>query len=322
MSSLDCVQGTLVGVVLGDALGAPHEYCRNLAYTGKLEHSSQFFTRWQGSYTLPPGQVTDDSEMTIILARSLLQGGGYDPDKVALSYMEWANSGVRTIGTNTRGLFKGIKTLKGYKARISKILRLPLSERSQSNGSLMRCSPLSVLKDDECIEADCNLSNPHPVTIDCNRVYVNALRDCQRGLSREEIVSLALLRSQTEEVKETLQGALSEGERDVREKRGWCLHSLWCAFRAFSRFDSYSEAIGWVIRLGGDTDTNAAITGGLMGAHMGLNAMLSETETSENLKILLAADSSNGDCPRPGCYQPKDILDLGERLYLRYCSSS
>jgi ADP-ribosyl-[dinitrogen reductase] hydrolase len=315
MATLDRAQGCLVGVVLGDALGAPHEFFRGAQYTGRLEHPSRFFTRWQGNYILPPGQVTDDSEMTLTLARTLLRAGGYNADSAAMAYIEWANSGIRSMGTNTRGLFKGIKTLKGYRARMAKVLALPLDQRSQSNGAMMRCSPLSLLEGDDCIVADCSLTNPHPVPVDANVVYVNALMEAQRGVPRERILADALSRAQTPEVREILRTVGNGEQREVKEKKGWCLHALWCAFTALSRSGNYQESIDWVIGLGGDTDTNAAITGALLGSYLGLDAVLAEERTADNFRVLRAADPSTGDCPRPLCYQPRDILELAEALH-------
>ena len=80
---------------------------------------------------------------------------------------------------------------------------------------------------------------------------------------------------------------------------GWVLHALYCAIWAFFRYDSYSEGVNAVISLSGDTDTNAAIAGGLLGARLGISQMRKETQTSENLDVLLSADFSEGENPRP-----------------------
>lgn len=70
----DRVAGMLMGVALGDALGAPHEFKNSLSlnkYTGILEHASKITSRWQGVRSMVVGQVTDDTEMTLTLAQSI-----------------------------------------------------------------------------------------------------------------------------------------------------------------------------------------------------------------------------------------------------------
>lgn len=114
--TLDKVQGMLMGAFLGDALGAPHEFkCnKNTLYTGILEHQGFRISRFQGRNDLMVGQVTDDSEMTLALLRTLIKDGEYVKNNVILSYLAWANSGGWMMGINTRALLRGVKTIKEY----------------------------------------------------------------------------------------------------------------------------------------------------------------------------------------------------------------
>src|SRR5437868_1005143 len=172
MWSIDCIRGMLMGGAVGDALGAPHEFMsqRSVPYTGLLTERTQVRTRWQGTFTLALGQITDDTEMTLILARSLVQKQGYNREAVLKEYMRWANE-MKLLGRNTRELFKGVKTIKGYEARYKKQFSTPQSEWTQSNGALMRGSPLALLFDNQPVLTDTALTNPHPVTLDINLVY-------------------------------------------------------------------------------------------------------------------------------------------------------
>jgi ADP-ribosyl-[dinitrogen reductase] hydrolase len=123
----------LMGVFVGDALGAPHERRYKAQYTGRIEHRAKIGSRYHPTIELAVGQGTDDSEMVLALLRCLISHRGYDRDKVVLAYMQWANSGGRMLGKNTRQLFVGIKTLRGYEGRIAKVLVLPEEQRSQSS---------------------------------------------------------------------------------------------------------------------------------------------------------------------------------------------
>src|SRR5574338_847930 len=125
---LDKVRGMLMGVFLGDALGVPHEFRCNAKtpYTGILEHKGFMISQWQGRKELAVAQVSDDSELSIALLRTLIRDHGYNRDHVIKAYLDWANSGGWMMGKNTREILKGVTTLKGYQGRIDKILALPM----------------------------------------------------------------------------------------------------------------------------------------------------------------------------------------------------
>ncbi len=106
------VRSMLMGVFLGDALGVPHEFHYNssLVYTGKLQYKTRFISQYTGTRYLAVGQISDDGEMTLALARSLIANNGYVKEEVIKSYLRWANSGRGFMGVNTRNLFKHGKT--------------------------------------------------------------------------------------------------------------------------------------------------------------------------------------------------------------------
>lgn len=318
MTSLDKVRGMFLGVFLGDALGAPHEFGRPVEYTGILQHETKIFTR-AGTKVLVPGQVTDDSEMTLALLRSIIQLGEYNKENVLLSYLKWANSKTWMMGKNTRQLFKGVTTIRGYKKRYEKILELPEKQRSQSNGSLMRASPLALLfHNDNAIVDDVLLSNPNPINTDCSLVYVNLLRLALKGVKdKKKILKQAKEIASTEEVKILIEDVEMSLTRDIATNRGWCMHSLWCALMVMLNFDNYSDAMKWVIDSNpkSDTDTNAAISGALLGAMIGFDNMLSEDKTKQNIHILLNADYTKGSLSRPAVYSPHDFYEITEKAY-------
>jgi ADP-ribosyl-[dinitrogen reductase] hydrolase len=324
--SLDKVRGMLIGVALGDALGVPHEFrYQNAPYTGKLEHRGKLIFRFQGTYNLAISQISDDTELSLTLARSLVVNHGYHRDHVVQSYLDWANSGQVMMGTNTRELFKGVTTIRGYEARYNNKFSGSLENSSQSNGATMRCSPLAMLSDlsdPSAVLIDCALTNPHPTNLDCNRVYVAAVRLALQGVDPVSImVSVATL-AQTDAVREVLTQVLAKTPRDISYLKGWCLHGLYCAMWCLLYTKTMAEALDWVIgqHPRSDTDTNAAIAGGLMGALLGYNALVSEPRTAENIAILRACDTRSGDLPRPLEYTLHDFDDLTQQLHHIFCS--
>lgn len=283
MDKMNKIKGMLFGAFLGDALGAPHEFF-SIKYTGNLEHPIIIKTQFQGQKRFPIGSFTDDSQMTLQLLRSIIKNKGYDRDTTIMNYLEWAST-AKMMGRNTRALFGNLKTLSGYEKRSKKIM---VGEISQSNGALMRCSPLAIIDDEEAIKTDCYLSNPCPIVLDCNRVYITLLKRALNGKKIKNIVKLA----ETEEVKAVIKQALAKEDRDIVNKKGWCLHALYCAIYCMDM--EYDEAMEWIItQHRTDTDTNACITGALIGAIHGFT-ILEETQ-KDNIDVLLKQNNELGD---------------------------
>lgn len=282
MNSKDKIRGIFYGLALGDALGAPHEFkCnRKTIYTGKLEHPAFYKNQYGHHWTLEIGAVTDDTEMTMVLLNHIITTNSYDRETMIKEYMDWANSGTKCLGKNTKMLFKGIKQVKTYYKRYDKI-----NPDNQSNGALMRCSPMIFLSEKE-IEEDCTITNPNDVCIDTNKVYVNCINDAINGLDAETIILNAYNKALTNDVKNTILEVINNNYRNVAgSDKGWCLHSLWVALMMLRNFDNFTDAVEWCILLLGDTDTNAAIGGALFGAYIGYDKLFLEQE--ENINILL-----------------------------------
>lgn len=123
----DRIKGMFAGLMLGDALGAPHEFWkwnRNTVYTGKLEikpfrMKDPRFAKGNREVYGEIGSVTDDTQMTLALLISILDNSSYDKEKTIKAYADWAHSGAKDMGKNTRYLFTN-KTVKGYYSRVKK----------------------------------------------------------------------------------------------------------------------------------------------------------------------------------------------------------
>lgn len=308
MATLDQIQGVLAGVLLGDSLGAPYEFRGHgiKEYSRQLVHPVRLPRRYQPTLVFPVASITDDSEMTLLTVQNLIKNSGrYSADDAIVQYMTWANSNMKMMGINTRALFHGIKTVRGYKNRIAKLD----AERAQSNGALMRCSMLAIsgISKEEFLQ-DCKLTNPGKVALDTNQVYFDVINNILRGKD-----PLDDLKAETQEVADVVNQAIKGEPRNIKMNKGWCLNSLWIALTSLIHMgedEVYGDVIERVISWypGSDTDTNAAITGALLGARFGFEKLM-ETE-QDNFDKILAAESE-----RPKEYHPSQFFQITEDLW-------
>lgn len=329
----DKILGMMVGCALGDALGVPFEFgsYNKFTYTGRVEHKTRLPDRFRTRYAAI-GQVSDDTEMMITLATSIVNNKGYATNEVAQSYINWVATIGPFLGKNTKALFKGnskkaisLETyVQNYTTKFpGKLPGVPSfnfidtsQEQQLSNGALMRCSPL-VLFGDNITWQDCWLTNPFPIAVDTNLVYLNSMRELLKGVDRTTIPIFALNKAQTPEVKSICQqvigGALG---RDLKKDKGLCLNGLYSALVAISKASSFEDATQWIIKdhPGSDTDTNAAIAGAMLGATFGYNNLMQSPLTAYNWNIVFNCDTTKGDLPRPDMYHPKQIPRLANDL--------
>ena len=132
---------------------------------------------------------------------------------------------------------------------------------SQSNGCLMRASPLCAVSLSDAI-ADCNLTNPNPVCNEAVKIYWKILDKILKGTFDPNSTNIKVTEPALERV---VKNALRGKEMNVNEPgtKGWVGNGLHCALYEVYHTDSYVEAMEHVIRRDGDTDTNACITGKL-----------------------------------------------------------
>jgi ADP-ribosylglycohydrolase len=188
---------------------------------------------------------------------------------------------------------------------------------SESNGSLMRVSPLGVwaagdpARAAETARADSRLTHPNPVCLEACAGYAAAIAVGVAGGSREAMLEAALAHS-TGAARE----AIASGKRpaDYFKRMGGVLIALQNAFFHL-KASSFEDALVATVGAGGDTDTNAAVCGALLGATHGRSAIPSRWI----LPVLAcrSAIDAGAPRPRPSEYWPDDILELAEALLQR-----
>jgi ADP-ribosylglycohydrolase len=230
------IMAMIAGHAMGDALGVPHEFrYQHDVYTGVLQHRAVLIQQFQGKKFLGVGQYSDDTEMALCIARTMIKdhtnpyytGGIYNRDHIIEAYLAWGNSKQPMMGTNTRQLLKGgskmangeklnsKKGMNGYNERYAQKFGMqastvplltitPQGEAAQSNGAIMRAWPLACIWEMAPVVTDVWATNPSTVAIDTNQVYVTALRLALIGTSPAEIWQTVRVMGQTEPVQKCL----------------------------------------------------------------------------------------------------------------------
>jgi ADP-ribosyl-[dinitrogen reductase] hydrolase len=315
------VQGCLMGQLTGDALGSMVEFQSapglRLRYPDGLRHIGPS-PIWR---TLA-GQPTDDSELALVLARTLLRDGLYRDEDVAWSYGYWHASDPFDVGATIGVATNAI--LSAPAGRKAEAARRAANRKSQANGALMRQSPLAIWgylltqREIDCLaQSDTTLTHPNPVCRDASAAYIVALAATIRdGLDGEGAFDTAILRQEehgeTSEVTEVLLRA-RDSPPEYEHNIGWVLVALQNAFHQALNASSFEDGVVASVMGGGDTDTNGAIAGALLGAIHGLPAIPEQWQ-----QAVLTCRPQQGNPgvnrPRPRAFWPVDAPILAERL--------
>jgi ADP-ribosyl-[dinitrogen reductase] hydrolase len=317
----DRALGCMLGMVIGDSLGSQVEFqtedAIRAAYPGGVRNLAPSPV-W---HTLA-GQPTDDSELGLTLARSLVQVGHYDPENAAAAYGRWFASGPFDCGHTTALAFSAASAALTDKSQAA---RLSADRFSQSNGSLMRIAPIGVWArgpDEAAMVAseDSSLSHPHPVCRAACACFAAAISAALAGADRAGMMETALQIADAAGAEAVPVGAALRAARggaapaDFQDHMGWVLTALQNAFFHLAAGSGVEQALIDTVGRGGDTDTNAAIAGALLGAPAGRAAL----PVRWVMPVLTCRPDPDlhPARPRPDEYWPDDLLDLTEALLL------
>jgi ADP-ribosylglycohydrolase len=215
-------------------------------------------------------------------------------------------------------------------ANRAQVARNNADQWSQSNGSLMRIAPIGVWASDPDEAArfaseDSALSHPHPVCRAACASFAAAISAALSGADRHAMVETALrvagsAGSSAAPVVDALRrAAAGVAPADFQHQMGWVLIALQNAFFHLAAGSAVEPALIETVGYGGDTDTNAAIAGALLGAADGRASL----PVRWVMPILTCRPDPelHPARPRPDEYWPDDLLDLTEALLLSRASS-
>jgi ADP-ribosylglycohydrolase len=323
---LDRARGALLGQIIGDALGTTVEFESASAIASKYPGGLREIVGG-GPFRLRAGQITDDTEQALTLARSLVARRGYDPDHVARGYLEWlehafdcGNATIRAFADHDEPLDRG----PGIAERIERRTRerwerhcRAIGRVDEPNGSLMRASPLGVLgwalepsRLAELAARDSRLSHPAPSCQAACVVFTRAIASAIRtGAPARAVFDEASSFARASELAAWAIPVLEEARRGPPDgvdgdAQGWIRVAFQNAFTELLHATSFEEALVRTVGRGGDTDTNGCIAGALLGAVFG------EARIPERWRaVVLGCRTDRGPT-----FQTGDARELAESL--------
>ncbi len=304
---LDRAQGCLLGQLCGDALGSLVEFQTpdqiRRAYPDGVRDLAD-----GGTWDTIAGQPTDDSEMALMLARSLAEAGSFAVDKVKQAYLFWLDSAPFDCGNTVYAGLRGRP-----------------NPESQANGALMRISPLGIFganfdlaQTAEWARQDAAITHIHPVCQQANALYAMAIahavrHGCDANSLYGHIVSWAHDIEVDAPLLETIESAALAPPDDFMRLGGWVLKAFQNALWQLLHADSLEQGVVDTVMRGGDSDTNAAIAGALLGAVYG-RAAIPGRWADGVLNCRPEAGQPNVRRPRPRPFWPVDALELAAKL--------
>jgi len=247
------LRDAVYGLAIGDALGVPYEFKKRRTFectgmTGYKVHGQ------------PEGTWSDDTSMTIATAKSLKDNGG----KVVLSdmllnFLDWNDE----IDFNCNGVCFDIG---GATWDALQKGRPRTDERSNGNGSLMRVLPLAFVDcTDEEIREVSAITHGHEISMQACVIYVHVARRLLAGETIQEIIPTLRYEKPFDRL-----CRIDQLPEDEIESTGYVVHTLEAALWVLAKYDNFKDTVLAAVNLGIDTDTTAAVVGGLAGIVYGV----------------------------------------------------
>ncbi|CAJ1581903.1 ADP-ribosylglycohydrolase family protein [[Mycobacterium] wendilense] len=287
MSALhDRIEGVLLGTAAGDALGAPYEF--------QPPRGPELPVEMVGGGPWAPGEWTDDTAMAVAIAEVAATGAdlrdAVAQDAIVTRWREWSLD-AKDVGIQTRSVFRAAARGGEVTAASARTAAVTLHEqtgRTAGNGSLMRTAPIALayLDDEDALVAAARaiseLTHFDPDAADATVLWSCAIRHAVLTAELDVRIGLRHIDVARRDVwSERIAEAEASRPSDFANN-GWVVAALQAAWSAIAttttapgthRAEHLRCGLDAAVRAGNDTDTVAAIAGGLLGAAYGASAV-------------------------------------------------
>ena len=222
-----------------------------------------------GTDNKPPGTWSDDTSLTLATCMSIKESGGVDISLMRTYFLKWYEKGEFTpfgeafdVGATTR---QALETGVGL-----------TDVRSNGNGSLMRIVPLAFLpsvskKDIEVVSA---ITHGHRIAKDACIIYVTIAQALLQGATLPEAIHEGMKGNKNPLFEHLPEVGMRK--REEIKSTGYVVDTLYASIWSLLQTDNLKDALLTAVNLGDDSDTTAAVTGGLGGILYGCESIPSE----------------------------------------------
>lgn len=263
---LDKIKGALYGLAIGDALGGTTEFMTPEEIREQYGYIKEIIGG--GVWDLQPGETTDDTAMTICVAKGILENPLNPIENIGKYFLEWEDSVPKDIGVTVQTSFYYYHQFKDWnKAAIQTKLKL---KTVSGNGALMRALPVTL------IYKDGNLSNKIMIQ-QAQMTHYDSLSNeacliynaIGRRILNGENLKLAIKKEISSS--KTYHSVLYN--KPDCNPTGFVVNTFKWVLYTLLNTDSFEETVQYLANQGYDSDTTAAIAGGLSGLYYGFNKL-------------------------------------------------
>ena len=284
------IQKILYGVATGDALGVPVEFKDR----EDLKENPVTEMQEYGTYDEPKGTWSDDTSLTLCLAESIVEG--LDLQLLANKFIAWKNDNYWTpngwvfdIGIGTRIAIENLET------GIAPELAGGNEDKDNGNGSLMRILPLILYMENfpinerfEITKKVSSITHRHIRSVIACFYYLEFAKQIIEGTDKFQVyenlkqlvadflTQLQIDAKEIENFNRILVNDIFKLEEEKIQSSGYVIHSLEASIWCLLTTSNYKDAVLKAVNLGEDTDTTAAITGGLAALCYGVESIPSD----------------------------------------------
>ncbi|AEM22450.1 ADP-ribosylglycohydrolase [Brachyspira intermedia PWS/A] len=288
MSLENKLKSAILGLAIGDALGVPYEFItRNIIKKDPCKDMIGY-----GTHNKKPGTWSDDTSLTLCLLDNL-NNKNINYNDIMNSFAMWYDKGYYTADGHTFDI--GITTsdaINNYKSEKNPIKCGLSDEYSNGNGSLMRILPIAfyinkyfygkLFDNSEVINIIYNISSlthSHKRSLIACVIYTAIALNLINDMNIEEAINKALKDSfnyyknekEINNYKRIFDSNFKKLNDTKIESSGYVVHTLEASIWVLLNTSNYKDAVLKAVNLGNDTDTTAAVTGGLAGLYYSID---------------------------------------------------
>ena len=276
LSLRDRYHGVLLGVACGDALGGPVEFVHRVDIAERFPDGVREFVGG-GWLDLDPGEITDDTQQTLILCRALTEDG-LDLPAFGEGLLEWFRSAPKDIGNTTVIALRALATGTSPSESGEVALATRGERGAAANGAVMRCAPVALrFRTDTAALVQASLESARVTHAESRAAWgAVAVNQAIVHLLNEGTIAAAPAAAVTgipdQRVTEAVLAAAAM-PRDEVAAGGFVLETVAASFWALANFPTAEEIIVQAVSLGDDADSTGAVAGALAGAAFGAQGL-------------------------------------------------